>query len=37
MMSKLKKLGVILLITGERENELKKKKKSELMQMILVM
>lgn len=35
MMSKLKKLGVILLITGERENELKKK--SELMQMILVM
>ena len=34
MMSKLKKLGVILLITGERENELKK---GELMQMILVM
>lgn len=25
MMSKLKKLGVILLITGERENELKKR------------
>ena len=34
MMSKLKKLGTILLITGERENELKK---SDLMQMILVM
>lgn len=34
MMSKLKKLGAILLITGERENELKN---SDLIQMILVM